>query len=73
MTPYNEHLERDFKPIPPLDLIYTKEIADAYTLHRFYDNYAALINIYSQVAKRVPNFDPVSIMDFGAGSGTALW
>ncbi|KAJ2083379.1 37S ribosomal protein S22 [Coemansia sp. RSA 988] len=36
-------------------------------------SYGVLINVFSELFKRLPEFTPESILDFGSGPGTALW
>ncbi|KAJ2716910.1 37S ribosomal protein S22 [Coemansia spiralis] len=35
--------------------------------------YGVLINVFDEIATRIPGFAPQSMLDFGSGPGTALW
>lgn len=45
----------------------------AYTATRIPNAYAAHASIFSQIASRLPDYSPRSILDFGTGPGTGLW
>jgi ribosomal protein RSM22 (predicted rRNA methylase) len=56
----------------------SKAVADdldvaAYLLARLPATYAATAAVLAQVAARIPAFDPASVLDVGAGPGTASW
>ncbi|KAJ2795576.1 37S ribosomal protein S22, partial [Coemansia guatemalensis] len=36
-------------------------------------SYGVLFNVFSELFKRLPGFNPESILDFGSGPGTTLW
>ncbi|KAI8915647.1 mitochondrial small ribosomal subunit Rsm22-domain-containing protein [Gorgonomyces haynaldii] len=36
-------------------------------------SYGPLENIYQQIQRRIPDFSPKTMMDFGSGPGTATW
>ena len=35
--------------------------------------YAVAWRVFDELALRLPNFNPDSMLDFGAGPGTAIW
>ena len=35
--------------------------------------YAAMYKVLEEVSMRLPTFTPQSMLDFGAGPGTAIW
>ena len=45
----------------------------AYAATRMPVTFAALMNIFGQVRKRAPDFCPSTCLDFGIGSGSAIW
>jgi ribosomal protein RSM22 (predicted rRNA methylase) len=45
----------------------------AYTVGRMISSYSALVRILSEVKKRIPHYNPTSMLDFGTGPGTAIW
>ncbi|KAB0803939.1 hypothetical protein PPYR_00909 [Photinus pyralis] len=44
-----------------------------YLLARFAPEYAVLLQIFSEICTRDPNFKPRSLFDFGSGTGTVSW
>jgi hypothetical protein len=52
---------------------YNEEQALAYALARLPGCYAACSRIFIELAARLPGFAPKSLLDFGAGPGTASW
>ncbi|KAJ2999666.1 Methyltransferase-like protein 17, mitochondrial [Globomyces sp. JEL0801] len=63
-------------PVPnlqPHSLSYDKYESAAYVASRMIPTYGAIYNVLSQINKRIPNFKPESVTDFGTGPGTALW
>lgn len=47
--------------------------AAAYMAARMPACYAAVYNVVEEVSMRLPAFAPESMLDFGAGPGTAVW
>ena len=45
----------------------------AYALSRMPATYAAVSNVLEELARRAPEFAPASVLDAGAGPGTAAW
>ncbi len=47
--------------------------AAAYMAARMPACYAAVFTVLQELRVRLPAFQPVSLLDFGAGPGTAIW
>src|SRR5207248_11138972 len=45
----------------------------AYVITRFPATYAAAASVLGEIKQRMPGFEPISILDLGAGPGTATW
>lgn len=45
----------------------------AYLLARMPNAYAACEAVFAELERRMPEFAPRSILDFGTGPGTAIW
>ncbi|KYQ92999.1 hypothetical protein DLAC_05600 [Tieghemostelium lacteum] len=45
----------------------------AYISHRMPGVYACTHRVFSEIAQRIPNFKPKTMLDFGSGPGTVLW
>lgn len=58
----------NWKPI-----VYDSQNAWNYLFGRATKEYAALLRVFSEIAKRDPDFKPRSFFDFGAGIGTGTW
>ncbi|KAL9166982.1 hypothetical protein ABFS82_05G066500 [Erythranthe guttata] len=54
-------------------LKYQEEQAVAYVASRMPAVYSALYRVLSEVRRRVPDFTPAKVLDFGAGTSSALW
>ncbi|KAL1568855.1 5-oxoprolinase (ATP-hydrolyzing) [Salvia divinorum] len=54
-------------------LRYQEDQAIAYVASRMPAVYSALYRVLSEVRRRVPDFAPTKVLDFGAGTGSALW
>ncbi|KAJ3153004.1 hypothetical protein HDU86_005460 [Geranomyces michiganensis] len=59
--------------IAPHTIQYGPLETQAYIASRTVPAYAAAWNVLIQVARRCPDFQPKSCLDFGTGPGTALW
>ena len=59
--------------LQPISLNYDYMESTAYTVGRLMNSYSALVRIFSEMHKRIPDFTPSSILDFGTGPGTAIW
>ncbi|KAI9101146.1 mitochondrial small ribosomal subunit Rsm22-domain-containing protein [Phlyctochytrium arcticum] len=57
----------------PHTLSYGVPETAAYLAVRTSPSFAAHYTILTQLAKRIPNFAPSSVLDFGAGTGVGLW
>jgi ribosomal protein RSM22 (predicted rRNA methylase) len=47
--------------------------AAAYAASRMPGCYAAVLKVMEELHMRLPGFRPASMLDFGAGPGTAIW
>ncbi|KAL3817888.1 hypothetical protein ACJIZ3_003793 [Penstemon smallii] len=56
-----------------IGLKYQEEQTVAYVAARMPAVYSALYRVLSEVKRRVPDFTPAKVLDFGAGTGSALW
>src|SRR3954452_9063654 len=45
----------------------------AYVVTRLPATYAAVTSVFAEIRHRMPAFQPVSLLDLGAGAGTATW
>ncbi|XP_047111717.1 methyltransferase-like protein 17, mitochondrial [Schistocerca piceifrons] len=52
---------------------YDKTKSLVYLIGRSAAEYAVLFRIMKEISKRVPEFQPKSLLDFGSGVGTAIW
>eukprot|EP01061_Rhynchopus_euleeides_P043369 TRINITY_DN7571_c1_g1_i1.p1 TRINITY_DN7571_c1_g1~~TRINITY_DN7571_c1_g1_i1.p1 ORF type:complete len:1018 (+),score=369.32 TRINITY_DN7571_c1_g1_i1:108-3056(+) len=53
--------------------VYADGDALAYMGYRMYPIYAVMMRIYGEIVRQAPNFAPRSMLDFGAGTGTAIF
>ncbi|CAH9124917.1 unnamed protein product [Cuscuta epithymum] len=56
-----------------IGLKYQEDETLAYVASRMPAVYSALYRVLSEVRRRVPNFSPAKVLDFGAGTGSAFW
>ncbi|KAK5582422.1 hypothetical protein RB653_004007 [Dictyostelium firmibasis] len=61
------------KPEDKPVITYGKGQVLAYISHRMPGVYACTHRVFSEINKRLPNFKPTSILDYGSGPGTVLW
>ncbi|KAL8170715.1 hypothetical protein V2J09_022519 [Rumex salicifolius] len=54
-------------------LTYNQDQTLAYVASRMPAVYTVCYRILREIRRRVPDFDPASALDFGAGSGSAFW
>ncbi|XP_011070360.1 37S ribosomal protein S22, mitochondrial isoform X2 [Sesamum indicum] len=54
-------------------LTYQEDQTVAYVAARMPAVYSALYRVLNEVRRRVPDFTPAKVLDFGAGTGSALW
>ncbi|XP_069490128.1 ribosome assembly protein METTL17, mitochondrial isoform X2 [Ambystoma mexicanum] len=54
-------------------LMYDKELSVLYLAARFGSGYAAVMRAFHEIQKRVPDFAPKTLLDFGSGAGTVIW
>ncbi|KAI8887502.1 Rsm22-domain-containing protein [Backusella circina FSU 941] len=59
--------------VEPYKLSFGPRESIAYAAGVLPSNYAAIKNIMSELSNRLPDFKPVSMLDFGTGPGTAIW
>lgn len=52
---------------------YDKPLSLQYLLSRSAGEYAALVQIFSEIERRDKDFIPYSLCDFGSGIGTTIW
>ncbi len=64
---------RNEQRISQQSLVHTKEEVAAYVGARMPATYAAICSALNQIKKRLPDFSPSSLLDAGAGPGTAWW
>ncbi|KAJ2644782.1 37S ribosomal protein S22 [Coemansia sp. RSA 1694] len=60
-------------PLKPHTLEYGRGETAAYLAACTPGTYGAIYNIMAELAQRIPDFTPNSVLDFGSGPGTALW
>ncbi|GAA0166245.1 chaperone [Lithospermum erythrorhizon] len=56
-----------------IGLKYSDDETNAYVASRMPAVYSALYRVLSEVSRRLPGFSPTKVLDFGAGTGSALW
>ncbi|KAL2543789.1 methyltransferase [Forsythia ovata] len=56
-----------------IGLRYQEDQTIAYLAARMPAVYSALYRVLSEVRRRVPDFKPAKVLDFGAGTGSAMW
>ncbi|PSS11224.1 Methyltransferase-like protein [Actinidia chinensis var. chinensis] len=56
-----------------IGLKYREDQTVAYVASRMPAVYSACYRILSEVRRRLPGFSPTKVLDFGAGTGSALW
>lgn len=54
-------------------IVYDEHKPWTYLFGRAAKEYAAILYIFSEIARRDPKFEPRSFFDFGAGVGTGTW
>ncbi|XP_026543875.1 methyltransferase-like protein 17, mitochondrial [Notechis scutatus] len=55
------------------ELKYTKELSFLYMVSRMDANYAAVSRAFHEIQKRVPDFQPKTLLDFGSGTSAVSW
>uniref|UniRef100_A0A8C5WQ32 Methyltransferase like 17 n=1 Tax=Laticauda laticaudata TaxID=8630 RepID=A0A8C5WQ32_LATLA len=55
------------------ELKYTEELSFLYMVSRMDANYAAVSRAFHEIQKRVPDFQPKTLLDFGSGTGAVSW
>ncbi|XP_053119693.1 methyltransferase-like protein 17, mitochondrial [Hemicordylus capensis] len=54
-------------------LNYTEEFSFVYMVARMDGMFAAVSRAFHEIQKRVPDFQPCTLLDFGSGTGTVSW
>ncbi|KAL8176498.1 UNVERIFIED_CONTAM: hypothetical protein K2H54_035620 [Gekko kuhli] len=54
-------------------LNYTEELSFLYMVARMDGMYAAVSRAFHEIEKRVPDFQPSTLLDFGSGTGSVSW
>ncbi|KAK6099221.1 37S ribosomal protein S22 [Batrachochytrium dendrobatidis] len=57
----------------PHAIRYDKVSSKAYLSSRAHAAYGAADFVFRDISRRIPDFQPTSILDFGTGPGTAIW
>ncbi|XP_013930151.1 PREDICTED: methyltransferase-like protein 17, mitochondrial [Thamnophis sirtalis] len=55
------------------ELKYTDELSFLYMVSRMDANYAAVSRAFHEIQKRVPDFQPKTLLDFGSGTSAVSW
>lgn len=66
-------LNKEKEHINPIKVVYNQATAVAYLYSRMPYTYQVNKRILNELLFRMPDFKPKSILDFGAGLGSALW
>ncbi|XP_054850953.1 methyltransferase-like protein 17, mitochondrial [Eublepharis macularius] len=56
-----------------VELNYTEELSFLYMAARMDGMFAAVSRAFHEIQKRVPDFQPSTLLDFGSGTGTVSW
>ena len=64
---------KEIRRCEPSRLAVTGAQAAAYVASRMPGCYAAVLTVLQELRMRLPAFQPASLLDFGAGPGTAIW
>ncbi|PVU95030.1 hypothetical protein BB559_002844 [Furculomyces boomerangus] len=59
--------------LSPHNLEYGRRESSAYLASRFPSTFGVITNIFNEISKRIPDFKPKRILDYGCGPGTTLW
>jgi hypothetical protein len=65
--------EKSEKAKQEFQLNYTREASIGYLYKKMPYNYFVYKRIFSEIEKRLPKFQPKTMLDFGAGLGSSLW
>ncbi len=66
-------LNKEKEHINPIKVVYNQATAVAYLYSRMPYTYQVCKRILNELLFRMPDFKPKSVLDFGAGLGSALW
>lgn len=53
-------------------IIYNRNESIAYVAHRLPSIYSTIYRVMNEIQKRIPNFEPKTVLDFGSGPGTSI-
>ncbi|GAB4834618.1 hypothetical protein Ancab_032881 [Ancistrocladus abbreviatus] len=56
-----------------IGLTYRDDETIAYVASRMPAVYSSCYRVFSEIRRRVPDFSPASVLDFGSGTGSAFW
>ncbi|KAJ8764873.1 hypothetical protein K2173_010338 [Erythroxylum novogranatense] len=56
-----------------IGLLYSDDETIAYVASRMPSIFSACYRVLSEVQRRIPDFSPAKVLDFGAGTGSAFW
>ncbi|KAG0169562.1 37S ribosomal protein S22 [Apophysomyces sp. BC1034] len=65
--------KKQIKPTEPHTVSYGPRESVAYAAGVLPTTYAAITNVFAEVSKRMADFKPKTMLDFGTGPGTAIW
>jgi ribosomal protein RSM22 (predicted rRNA methylase) len=68
-----KRLNKDKTNINPISINYTQAHAVAYLYSRAPYTYMTAKRVLGEIILRMPNFKPTSVLDYGAGLGSAIW
>ncbi len=60
-------------PAQPPAHLYAPRESIAYTVRRSVPMFSVTKRVFAEINRRVPSASPTSLLDFGAGPGTAIW
>ncbi len=66
-------LNKEKEHINPIKVVYNQAQVVAYLYSRMPYTYQVCKRVLNEVLFRMPNFKPKSVLDFGAGLGSAVW
>eukprot|EP00124_Ichthyophonus_hoferi_P002049 Ihof_evm2s127 gene=Ihof_evmTU2s127 len=65
--------DREVEPPLPHTFTYKSREGLAYAVSCMPEIYATTVRVFQEIADRVPNWDPKSMIDFGSGTASAVW
>uniref|UniRef100_A0A8D2L4G8 Ribosome assembly protein METTL17, mitochondrial n=1 Tax=Varanus komodoensis TaxID=61221 RepID=A0A8D2L4G8_VARKO len=70
-VPHEQHMVLDVLGV--LQRVYTNELSFVYMVARMDGVFAAVCRAFHEIQKRVPEFQPSTLLDFGSGTGAVSW